>query len=105
MAQTAADRDGINGLMEALRRRQERVRFVQVSHEESAATTLSVLIPNRTSSWTTCEISDGRDESRPACYRNGDGPLTCGGPAAATPPTIAPKSTCESSVTIGVMRP
>lgn len=29
--------DGINGLMEALRVRQERVRFVQVRHEESAA--------------------------------------------------------------------
>jgi pyruvate dehydrogenase (quinone)/pyruvate oxidase len=29
--------DGINGLMEALRRRRERVRFVQVRHEESAA--------------------------------------------------------------------
>ena len=29
--------DGINGLMEALRTRQERVRFVQVRHEESAA--------------------------------------------------------------------
>jgi pyruvate dehydrogenase (quinone) len=29
--------DGINGLMEALRQRQEHVRFVQVRHEESAA--------------------------------------------------------------------
>ena len=29
--------DGINGLMEALRTRQEKVRFVQVRHEESAA--------------------------------------------------------------------
>jgi pyruvate dehydrogenase (quinone) len=29
--------DGINGLMEALRRRQEQVRFVQARHEESAA--------------------------------------------------------------------
>jgi pyruvate dehydrogenase (quinone) len=29
--------DGINGLMEALRSRQERVRFIQVRHEESAA--------------------------------------------------------------------
>src|SRR5437867_1375478 len=29
--------DGINGVMEALRRRQERVRFVQVRHEEAAA--------------------------------------------------------------------
>src|SRR5919109_5462206 len=29
--------DGINGLMEALRTRQERVRFVQVRHEEAAA--------------------------------------------------------------------
>ena len=29
--------DGINGLMEALRTRQERIRFVQVRHEESAA--------------------------------------------------------------------
>src|SRR5688500_3901307 len=29
--------DGINGLMEALRTRQDRVRFVQVRHEESAA--------------------------------------------------------------------
>ena len=29
--------DGINGIMEALRERQERVRFVQVRHEESAA--------------------------------------------------------------------
>src|SRR5262245_66239278 len=29
--------DGINGIMEALRRRQDRVRFVQVRHEESAA--------------------------------------------------------------------
>ena len=29
--------DGINGLMEALRRRRETVRFVQVRHEESAA--------------------------------------------------------------------
>lgn len=29
--------DGINGIMEALRVRQERVRFVQVRHEESAA--------------------------------------------------------------------
>ena len=29
--------DGINGIMEALRARQDRVRFVQVRHEESAA--------------------------------------------------------------------
>src|SRR5215475_10021516 len=29
--------DGINGLMEALRKRQERIRFIQVRHEESAA--------------------------------------------------------------------
>jgi pyruvate dehydrogenase (quinone)/pyruvate oxidase len=29
--------DGINGIMEALRRRQDRIRFVQARHEESAA--------------------------------------------------------------------
>jgi pyruvate dehydrogenase (quinone)/pyruvate oxidase len=29
--------DGINGVMEALRRRQDRIRFVQVRHEEAAA--------------------------------------------------------------------
>src|SRR5205085_9939876 len=29
--------DGINGIMEALRTRQEQVRFIQVRHEESAA--------------------------------------------------------------------
>jgi pyruvate dehydrogenase (quinone)/pyruvate oxidase len=29
--------DGINGLMEALRRRQDRLRFIQVRHEEAAA--------------------------------------------------------------------
>src|SRR5438094_8675401 len=29
--------DGINGIMEALRIRQEKVRFIQVRHEESAA--------------------------------------------------------------------
>src|SRR5215211_770092 len=29
--------DGINGIMEALRTRQEHIRFVQVRHEESAA--------------------------------------------------------------------
>jgi pyruvate dehydrogenase (quinone)/pyruvate oxidase len=29
--------DGINGIMEALRRRQEKIRFIQVRHEESAA--------------------------------------------------------------------
>src|SRR5437773_5958582 len=29
--------DGINGIMEALRVRQEKVRFIQVRHEESAA--------------------------------------------------------------------
>ena len=29
--------DGINGIMEALRVRQDRIRFVQVRHEESAA--------------------------------------------------------------------
>src|SRR2546428_12609717 len=29
--------DGINGLMEALRRRREQVRFIQVRHEEAAA--------------------------------------------------------------------
>src|SRR5256712_13861101 len=29
--------DGINGIMEALRRRQEQVRFIQVRQEESAA--------------------------------------------------------------------
>jgi pyruvate dehydrogenase (quinone) len=29
--------DGINGIMEALRRRQEQVRFIQVRHEEAAA--------------------------------------------------------------------
>src|SRR5262245_424622 len=29
--------DGINGIMEALRRRKEKIRFVQVRHEESAA--------------------------------------------------------------------
>ena len=29
--------DGINGILEALRRRQEKIRFIQVRHEESAA--------------------------------------------------------------------
>ena len=29
--------DGINGIMEALRRRQDAIRFIQVRHEESAA--------------------------------------------------------------------
>src|SRR3954468_7131389 len=29
--------DGINGIMESLRQRQDRIRFVQVRHEESAA--------------------------------------------------------------------
>src|ERR687885_2654637 len=29
--------DGINGIMEALRKRQDRIRFVQVRHEEAAA--------------------------------------------------------------------
>src|SRR4051794_1155119 len=29
--------DGINGIMEALRKRQDKVRFVQVRHEEAAA--------------------------------------------------------------------
>src|ERR1044072_995556 len=29
--------DGINGVMEAIRTRQDRVRFIQVRHEESAA--------------------------------------------------------------------
>src|SRR3982751_6841649 len=29
--------DGINGIMEALRRRRDRIRFIQVRHEESAA--------------------------------------------------------------------
>ena len=29
--------DGINGIMEALRTRQDRIRFVQVRHEEAAA--------------------------------------------------------------------
>src|SRR3954464_3185933 len=29
--------DGINGIMEALRLRQDRIRFIQVRHEESAA--------------------------------------------------------------------
>src|SRR5918997_1855728 len=29
--------DGINGLMEALRKRQDRIRFIQVRHEEAAA--------------------------------------------------------------------
>ena len=29
--------DGINGVMEALRTRQDEIRFVQVRHEESAA--------------------------------------------------------------------
>src|SRR5689334_24905637 len=29
--------DGINGIMEALRTRRERIRFVQVRHEEAAA--------------------------------------------------------------------
>src|SRR6266567_2503521 len=29
--------DGINGIMEALRTRQEKVRFIQVRHEEAAA--------------------------------------------------------------------
>src|SRR5687767_1838418 len=29
--------DGINGIMEALRQRQDRIRFIQVRHEESAA--------------------------------------------------------------------
>src|SRR3954449_6379345 len=55
MAATAADRlvecllewgvdtvfglpgDGINGIMESLRQRQDRIRFVQVRHEETAA--------------------------------------------------------------------
>jgi thiamine pyrophosphate-dependent acetolactate synthase large subunit-like protein len=29
--------DGINGLMESLRTRQDRIRFIQARHEESAA--------------------------------------------------------------------
>ena len=28
--------DGINGIMESLRKRQDRIRFIQVRHEESA---------------------------------------------------------------------
>jgi pyruvate dehydrogenase (quinone) len=30
-------RDGINGIVEALRTRQDQIRFIQVRHEESAA--------------------------------------------------------------------
>ena len=29
--------DGINGIMEALRKREDRIRFIQVRHEEAAA--------------------------------------------------------------------
>ena len=29
--------DGINGIMESLRQKQERIRFIQVRHEEAAA--------------------------------------------------------------------
>jgi len=29
--------DGINGMMEALRKRQDKIRFIQVRHEEAAA--------------------------------------------------------------------
>ena len=29
--------DGINGIMEALRKRQDKIRFIHVRHEESAA--------------------------------------------------------------------
>src|ERR671937_3103820 len=29
--------DGINGIMEALRKRQEKIRFIQTRHEEAAA--------------------------------------------------------------------
>ena len=29
--------DGINGIMEALRKRKDKIRFIQVRHEESAA--------------------------------------------------------------------
>src|SRR5438270_464103 len=29
--------DGINGIMEALRQRQDKIKFIQVRHEESAA--------------------------------------------------------------------
>jgi pyruvate dehydrogenase (quinone) len=29
--------DGINGLMEALRKRKDKIRFIQVRHEEAAA--------------------------------------------------------------------
>jgi pyruvate dehydrogenase (quinone)/pyruvate oxidase len=29
--------DGINGIMEALRTRQDKIRFIQVRHEEAAA--------------------------------------------------------------------
>src|SRR5438552_12276612 len=29
--------DGINGIMEALRKRQDKIRFIQVRHEEAAA--------------------------------------------------------------------
>jgi len=29
--------DGINGIMESLRRRQDKIRFIQVRHEEAAA--------------------------------------------------------------------
>ena len=37
--------DGINGIVEALRVRQDRIRFIQVRHEESAASP-PALLPN-----------------------------------------------------------
>jgi len=42
--------DGINGIMEALRKRQDVIRFVQVRHEESAAF-MACAYAKHTGSW------------------------------------------------------
>ena len=42
--------DGINGIIEALRTRQDKVRFVQVRHEEAAAF-MACCAPSRMCSW------------------------------------------------------
>src|SRR5881227_4023674 len=43
--------DGINGIMEALRKRQDQIRFIHVRHEEAAAFMACAATPNSPADW------------------------------------------------------
>ena len=67
--------DGINGIMESLRRRHEQIRFIQVRHEEAAAF-MACGYANYSAKFGVCLATSGRANQGPQrtfrrCSQNG----------------------------------